>query len=88
MKKILAIILLAIISLFSFVGCGNVDDAAKEAEGLVTDASESVSKAADDMMNNTNGDVSDDTSDNGNVNDNTDTSDNTYASDNNNSSDI
>ena len=67
MKKIIAIIMTAIIALFTFVGCGNVGDAAKEAEGLVTDASESISEAASDMMDNSDGDVTDETNDNGNV---------------------
>ena len=57
----------AIIALFTFAGCGNVGDAAKEAEELVTDASETVSKAAEDMMDNTDGDITDETNDNGNV---------------------
>ena len=68
MKKILAIILIAIVSLFSFAGCGNVGDAASEAEKVVTDASESVSKAASDMMDNTDGDITNETNGDGNVN--------------------
>lgn len=67
MKKIIAIIMTSIIALFTFAGCGNVGDAAKEAEGLVTDASESISEAASDMMDNSDGDVTDETNDNGNV---------------------
>ncbi|MBQ7504164.1 MAG: hypothetical protein IJT79_02465 [Ruminococcus sp.] len=67
MKKIIAIIMTALIALFSFAGCGNVGDAAKEAEGLVTDASESISEAASDMMDNSDGDITNETNDNGNV---------------------
>ena len=67
MKKIIAIIMTALIALFSFAGCGNVGDAAKEAEGLVTDASESISDAASDMMDNSDGDITNETNDNGNV---------------------
>lgn len=67
MKKIIAVILTGVIAMFTFAGCGNVGDAAKEAEGLVTDASESVSEAASDMMDNTDGDITDETNDNGDV---------------------
>ncbi|MCR5653521.1 MAG: hypothetical protein K6F88_06940 [Ruminococcus sp.] len=70
MKKLIAVIMISIISLFSFAGCGNVGDAAKEAGDLVTDASESMSEAAKDMMDNTDGDINDETNDDGNVSDN------------------
>ena len=67
MKKLIAIIMIAIISLFSFTGCGeNTENAASEAGELVTDASESMSSAVSDMMDNTDGDIND-TDSNGNV---------------------
>lgn len=69
MKRLIAIMMIAIVSMFSFAGCGEADNAAREAGELVTDASESVSKAASDMMDNTDGDI-DDNSDDGNISDN------------------
>ncbi len=66
MKKIFALIIVAVIALFSFAGCGNVGDAAKEAGELVTEAVDTVAGEASEMMDNTYGDIND-TNDNGNI---------------------
>lgn len=70
MKKLFAAIMIAVVALLSFSGCGNVDNAADKAGELVTDASESMSEAMSEMMDNTDGDITDNTDDseeNGNI---------------------
>ena len=68
MKKLIAVIMIAVISMFTFAGCGeNAKNAGSEAGELVTDASESLSGAVNDMMDNTDGDVTNETNNDGNV---------------------
>lgn len=68
MKRIIALISIAIIALCSFAGCGNNNDGAVgEAEKLVTDASESLSSAVSDMMDNSDGNVTNETNSEGDV---------------------
>lgn len=69
MKRLIAMLSIALIAAFSFTGCGenNIDNAGSEAGELVSDAGETVSKSVSDMMSNTDGDVTDETNDNENV---------------------
>ncbi len=70
MKRLIAAIIISIISLCSFTACGMVKDAADGAEEMMTDAadgagemmtdvSKGVSRAASDVMDNNNGHVDD-----------------------------
>lgn len=59
LKKLITIAAISIIALFSFSGCGMIQDAADSATEMVTDASDAVSEAGSDIAGNTNGKVDD-----------------------------
>ncbi len=61
-KKILSAItvIIIILSVFTFAGCGAAKQAADTAGEVVTDIADGASKAVSDMENNTDGDVKDD----------------------------
>lgn len=60
MKKLIAAIIISIVSVLSFAGCGMVQDAADEMTEMVTDASDAVSEAASGIAGNDDGEVDDD----------------------------
>lgn len=60
LKKLITIAVISIIALFSFGGCGMVQDVADDATEMVTDVSDAASEAGSDIADNNDGDVDDD----------------------------
>ncbi len=59
MKKLFAAIFAVIIALLSFAGCNETQEAVDQSAKLATDAAETVSDKVSDMMDSTDGDVTD-----------------------------
>ncbi len=62
MKKIISVIavIIIVLSVFTFTGCGAAKQAVDTAGEVVTDIADGASKAVSDMEDNTDGDVKDD----------------------------
>ncbi len=60
MKKVLAILMCAVLSALAFTGCGAAKEAADNVTQAMTDVSDAASEAASDMDETGQGDVTDD----------------------------